>query len=139
MLLFCFFVDSSFYKTKCFINTQIVIQASELHLEQVMNLSAYPIHQPQSDNYKDLVRYHQDQLKIYIIMTLPELKTKEAISEAVMEVEEKAHRSFTMQTEHNIYLRERDINNPVSHISNKLLYTNVAALACESLIIKFTP
>ena len=92
------------------INTQRVIQASNLHLEEVINFSAYPIHQPESEKYQILVRYHQDQLKINGVTTLPEMITKEAITEAVKEVEEKAHTSYTMQTGHNIYLRKTDLH-----------------------------
>jgi len=114
-------------------NTQRVIQASNLHLEQVINLSAYPIHQPQSQMYKDVVKFHQDQLKKNGVTTLPELMTKEGITEAVKEVEEKAHMSYTMQTDHNIYLRNTDETKPMSHISNMRLGTKVAALACDEL------
>ena len=79
------------------------------------------------------MRYNQDQKKINGVTTLPELITKEAITEAAKEVEEKVHMSYTMQTDHNIYLRKTDVNKPISHISNKRLDTKVAALACDEL------
>eukprot|EP00091_Calanus_sinicus_P005012 TRINITY_DN15374_c0_g1_i1.p1 TRINITY_DN15374_c0_g1~~TRINITY_DN15374_c0_g1_i1.p1 ORF type:complete len:244 (+),score=54.94 TRINITY_DN15374_c0_g1_i1:93-824(+) len=115
------------------LNTQRVMQASNLHLEQVINLSAYPIHQPESQIYKDLVSFHQDQLRRNGVTTLPELITKEAITEAVKEVEEKADMSYTMQTDHNIYLRKTDETKPITHVSNQRLDTKVAALACDEL------
>ena len=94
------------------INTHRVIQAYNFHLEEVINLSAYPIHQPESEKYQNLVRYHQDQLQINGVTTLPELITKEAITEAAKEVKEKAHISYKMQTDHRIYLRKTDVNKP---------------------------
>jgi len=116
---------------KCLSSLKLL--SRNLHLEQVINLSAYPIHQPESDLYKDLVRFHQDQLQQNGVTTLPELITKEAIDEAVKEVELKAPISYTMETDHNIYLKKTDETKPITHISNQRLDTKVAALACDEL------
>ena len=104
-----------------------------LHLDQVINLEVYPINQPHSDRYRDLVKFHQEQLLQNGVTTLPGLVTKEALDETVKEVEEKADTSFTMKTDHNIYLKESDKSLDTNHIRNKRLDTKVAALACDEL------
>jgi len=121
--------------TRCLapVRYQHKILYCSLHLDQVINLQEYPINQPTSDKYQDLVRFHKEQLEQNGVTTLPGLVTKEAIDKAVKEVEEKADTSFTMMTDHNIYLRESDDSKPVSHIRNKRLDTKVAALACDEL------
>jgi len=104
-----------------------------LHLDQVINLEVYPINQPHSDRYRDLVKFHQEQLLQNGVTTLPGLVTKEALDETVKEVEGKADTSFTMKTDHNIYLKESDKSLDTNHIRNKRLDTKVAALACDEL------
>lgn len=110
-----------------------MVSVSHLHIDQVIDLSTYPIHQPDSVLYCDLVKYHQGQLASHGVTTLPELITRQAIAEAVQEAEEKADHSYTMQTDHNIYLRKTDPTKPKDHISNQRLDTKVAALACDEL------
>ena len=69
------------------------------------------------------------------VTTLPGLVTKEALKEAIQEVEEKMERSYTMQTNHNIYLSKEDWDNmrEKDHAANRRLDTKVAALACDQI------
>ena len=121
--------------TKFLISTKHLnkVLCCSLHLDQVINLEDYPINQPHSDRYRDLVKFHQEQLLQNGVTTLPGLVTKEALDETVKEVEEKADTSFTMKTDHNIYLKESDKSLDTNHIRNKRLDTKVAALACDEL------
>ena len=109
------------------------LSARNLHLDQVMDMTKYPIYEPESAAYKDLVDYHRKQLKTYGVTTLPGLMKEDAIAIAVEEIEGKMDSSYTMQTDHNIYLKGSDQAKAKDHIRNKRLDTKVAALACDEL------
>jgi len=79
------------------------------------------------------VSQHRKQLKANGVTTLPGFLTPKAVADAVVEVEEKEGRAYTMQTDHNIYLRDSDQSLPSDHIRNLRLDTKVAALACDQL------
>jgi len=108
-------------------------QAEEQALASCVDLDRYPLLQPSSGRYVELVRQHQHQLAAHGVTTLPGFLTGEAVQRAVEEVEEKEGQAYTMQTDHNIYLRESEPELPLDHVRNVRLDTKVAALACDLL------
>ena len=96
------------------------------------------------------MRHHREDLANNGVTTLPGLVTRLAIDTAVKvvqlvgvlmltfvfeEVESKVEESYTMQTDHNIYLTAADWDREqgAGHVSNRRLDTKVAALACDLL------
>jgi len=70
-----------------------------------VDLERYPLLEPETEKYQALVSQHRKQLQANGVTTLPGFLTPKAVADAVMEVEEKEGRAYTMQTDHNIYLR----------------------------------
>lgn len=102
-------------------------------LSSCIDLATYPLLEPGSGRYKELVGHHRDQLEKYGVTTLPGFLTSTAVASAVEEVKKKELEAFTMQTHHNIYLKPLDPNLPDDHIRNRKLNTKVAALACDQV------
>ena len=63
------------------------------------------------------------------------MKGREVVRVLLEEVESKVEKSYTMQTDHNIYLTAEDWDRSqgAQHVSNRRLDTKVAALACDLL------
>ena len=116
----------------------------------MVDLERYPLLDPSQPRYRELVRNHQQELEMKGVTTLPGLVTRLAIDTAVKvvrillwesltvllkEVESKAEESYTMQTDHNIYLtgEDWDRSQGAGHVCNRRLDTKVAALACDLL------
>jgi len=106
-----------------------------VHIGNVVDLVRYPLLEPDSIGYKELVAFHKQDLEARGVTTLPGLVINSALQEAVQEVEEKVNASYTMQTTHNIYLTKDDwdCKKTKDHICNKRLETKVAALSCDLL------
>ena len=108
-----------------------------LHLQEVVDLARYPLLSPSSSAYQDLVTLHQSRLKENGVTTLPGLVTSQALDTAVQEVERKAEQSYTMETDHNIYLTESDWDKSqgTDHVSNRRLDTKVRSGHVSLLLI----
>ena len=112
-----------------------------LHLQEVVDLARYPLLSPSSSAYKDLVTLHQSRLAENGVTTLPGLVTSQALDTAVQEVERKAEQSYTMETDHNIYLTESDWDKSQGkdHVSNRRLDTKVRSGHVSLLLIASPP
>lgn len=76
-------------------------------MEDILDLEAYPLDQPQSRLWKELVATCRDKLDQDGLFTLPGFLRPEALSRAVRELEPVlAAHGFTHERRHNIYFRK---------------------------------
>lgn len=99
----------------------------------IVDVEKYPIQDPESEKYQQLVTntqkiYEQDGIAI-----LPGFLTTEAISRSVAEVVRARGEEWFTRSSHNVFLDSGDSNFPPHHVRNRELPTSVASLAYDKL------
>jgi len=103
-------------------------------VNELIDLERYPLHQPHSQPWQDLVSDCQKQLDNEGLFDLPELFTQGAISQTLPILEPLLENdAFVHERTHNIYFSNVDENLPQTHPARKLLQTSNRTLCADQL------
>jgi hypothetical protein len=93
-----------------------------------MNIKRYPVNDPKSKAYKDLIQKAQKQLKETGCASFPNFFTDLAVEQAANEAKKSAKRAFVTDSKHNAFqLPGQDENYPETHPRNLMMRTRVAS------------
>jgi len=104
-----------------------------LGLEGLVNLDTYPVEDPGSSDFSQLVARCRETFLSDGIVTLPNFLTEDAVSSVVKEVEGAKGSAWFTDTQHNVFLDSGDNDFPAEHVRNRQLPTTVASLAYDCL------
>jgi len=102
-------------------------------LEGLVNLSTYPVEEPSSSDFSQLVAQCRETFLRDGIVTLPNFLTGDAVSAVVKEVEGAKGSAWFTDTNHNVFLDAGDNDFSPEHVRNRQLPTTVASLAYDCL------
>lgn len=76
------------------------------NLDAIINTKDYPLNQPNSAAYRQLIERLQRELETHGIVLLPQFMTKDAIDETLETIEQSSHIPYRKEVSHNIYLED---------------------------------
>ena len=107
--------------------------SSEISLLSIVDLEKYPIQDPQSEKYHQLLTETRNSYDKNGIVILPGFLTDDAITASVAEVLKARGEEWLTESSHNVFLDSGDSTFPPGHIRNRELPTSVASLAYDKL------
>lgn len=103
-------------------------------INDCIDLSNYPLHEPNSKRYKELVSSARASLAKTGCTTFPQFLTQDALTSVASEVAAISSSAFEARTALNAYqLIESDPRYPPNHARNNLHNTHVASIAYDEL------
>ena len=87
----------------------------------LINLDLYPLHKPNSDEYKNCIFKLRSEMTETGVAACPNFLKSEAVLEAVKDTESVKHKAWLTDTVRNIYLDSGNPNYSKEHIRNRHL------------------
>lgn len=81
------------------------------NLQDILNVQSYPLSNPNTTQYKDLVQRLRAELQDNGIALLPNFMTKTGIETTLRSLQDKKFEPYRKQVTHNVYLEDQDRKN----------------------------